>query len=65
MSKRRSFSPSAIFGFENTCCKDPRVKAIVGFKSQRGSIFDLASKPKSLAAYKKYIVPLGIAAPLS
>jgi hypothetical protein len=37
----------------------PRVEAIVYYKSERGSIFDLASKPKSLAAYKRYIVPLG------
>jgi hypothetical protein len=37
----------------------PRVEAIVYYKSERGSIFDLGSKPKSLAAYKRYIVPLG------
>jgi hypothetical protein len=38
----------------------PRVEAIVYYKSLRGSLFDLGSKPKSLAAYKRYIVPLGI-----
>jgi hypothetical protein len=37
----------------------PRVEAIVYYKSLRGGLFDLASKPKSLAAYKRYIVPLG------
>lgn len=37
----------------------PRVEAIVYYTSLRGSIFDLGSKPKSLAAYKRYIVPLG------
>jgi hypothetical protein len=37
----------------------PRVKALVWYKSERGSLFDLGSKPKSLAAYKRYIVPLG------
>jgi hypothetical protein len=37
----------------------PRVKAIVYYKSERGTIWDLGSKAKSLAAYKRYIVPLG------
>jgi hypothetical protein len=37
----------------------PRVKLIVFYKSESGSIFDLASKPYSRAAYKRYIVPLG------
>jgi hypothetical protein len=37
----------------------PRVEAIVYYKSKSGSIFDLGSKPKSLAAYKRYVVPLG------
>jgi hypothetical protein len=37
----------------------PRVEAIVYYKSLRGGLFDLGSKPKSLAAYKRYIVPLG------
>jgi hypothetical protein len=36
-----------------------RVEAIVYYKSERGTIWDLGSKPKSLAAYKRYIVPLG------
>jgi hypothetical protein len=36
-----------------------RVEAIVYYKSARGTIWDLGSKPKSLAAYKRYIVPLG------
>jgi hypothetical protein len=29
------------------------------FNAKPASVFDLASKPKSLAAYKRYIVPLG------
>lgn len=37
----------------------PRVEGLVWYKSEKGSMFDLGSKPKSLAAYKKYIVPLG------
>jgi hypothetical protein len=37
----------------------PRVEAIVYYTSERGAIWDLGSKPKSLAAYKRYIVPLG------
>jgi hypothetical protein len=37
----------------------PRTKLIAYFNAKPGSIFDLQSKPKSLAAYKKYIVPLG------
>jgi hypothetical protein len=37
----------------------PRVEAIVWYKSQKGSMFDIGSKARSLAAYKKYIVPLG------
>ncbi|HWJ30829.1 MAG TPA: hypothetical protein VNR59_00700, partial [Gaiellaceae bacterium] len=37
----------------------PRTKLISYFNAKPGSIFDLASKPKSLAAYKRYILPLG------
>ena len=37
----------------------PRTKMIAYFNAKPGSIFDLQSKPKSLAAYKKFIVPLG------
>ena len=36
-----------------------RTKLISYFNAKPGSVFDLASKPKSLAAYKRYIVPLG------
>jgi hypothetical protein len=36
-----------------------RTKLISYFNAKPGSIFDLASKPRSLAAYKRYIVPLG------
>jgi hypothetical protein len=36
----------------------PRTKLIAYFKAKPGSIFDLATKPRSLAAYKRFIVPL-------
>jgi hypothetical protein len=36
----------------------PRTKLIAYFKAKPGSIFDLASKPRSLAAYRRFIVPL-------
>jgi beta-mannanase len=36
-----------------------RTRMIAYFNAKPGSIFDLASKPRSLAAYKRYIVPLG------
>ena len=36
----------------------PRTRLIAYFNAKPGSIFDLASKPRSLAAYKRYIVPL-------
>jgi hypothetical protein len=36
-----------------------RTKLIAYFNAKPGSIFDLASKPRSLAAYKRLIVPLG------
>jgi hypothetical protein len=35
-----------------------RTKLIAYFNARPGSVFDLASKPRSLAAYKRYIVPL-------
>jgi hypothetical protein len=36
-----------------------RVETIVYYRSQNGSTFDLGSKPKSRAAYERYILPLG------
>ena len=36
-----------------------RVEALIYYRSDKGSVFDLATKPKSRAAYKQYIVPLG------
>ena len=36
-----------------------RVELLAWFESRPGSIFDLASKPRSLAAYRRLIVPLG------
>jgi hypothetical protein len=37
----------------------PRVVLLAYFNAKPGSIFDLASKPRSLAAYRRLIVPLG------
>jgi cell wall-associated NlpC family hydrolase len=37
----------------------PRVKAIIFYQSESRSSFDLSSRPRAWAAYKKYIVPLG------
>ena len=37
----------------------PRTQLIAYFNAKQGSIFDLATKPRSLAAYKRLIVPLG------
>jgi hypothetical protein len=36
----------------------PRVVLATYYSSERGSIFDLASKPRSRAAYRRYIAPL-------
>jgi hypothetical protein len=36
-----------------------RVKLLVWYDGDRGEIYNLATKPKSLSAYKRYIVPLG------
>jgi hypothetical protein len=37
----------------------PRTTLLAYFNAKPGSLFDLASKPRSLAAYRRYIVPLG------
>jgi len=37
----------------------PRLELIAYFDSKRGSIFDLGSKPRSLAAFRRTITPLG------
>ena len=36
-----------------------RVELLAWFNSKAGSIFDLGSKPRSRAAYRKHITPLG------
>jgi hypothetical protein len=36
-----------------------RVELVSWYNGKRGSIFDLGSKPRSLAAYRRLIVPLG------
>ena len=36
-----------------------RVSMIAYFNAKQGSIFDLASKPRSLAVYRREIVPFG------
>jgi len=50
--------PSFIRHMARFASSHARVEALVWYKSEPGSIFDLSSKPKSLAAYKRYIVPL-------
>jgi hypothetical protein len=37
----------------------PRLELLAYYSGRPGSVFDLASKPRSLAAYRKLIVPLG------
>jgi hypothetical protein len=37
----------------------PRVEYTVFFEAEAGSIFDLANKPRSRAAYRRYMTPLG------
>ena len=36
-----------------------RLELLAWFESRPGSIFDLATKPRSRAAYRRYITPLG------
>ena len=36
-----------------------RTELLAFFESRAGSIFDLATKPASRAAYRRYITPLG------
>jgi hypothetical protein len=51
--------PDFIQRMANFVSSHPRVKTIIYYRSQTGSFFDLAYKPKSRAAYKRYILPLG------
>jgi len=37
----------------------PRTQLISYFNGKPGSIFDIRSKPSSLAAYRRFIAPLG------
>ena len=50
--------PDFIQRMANFVSSHPRVKAIIYYRSQSGSTFDLASKPKSRAAYTRYILRL-------
>jgi hypothetical protein len=52
-------NPSFVQKMANFVDSHPRVEAIVYYRSQTGSTFDLANKPRARAAYKKYILPLG------
>lgn len=51
--------PDFIRRMANFVSSHNRVEAIIYYRSQAGSDFDLAYKPNSRAAYKKYILPLG------
>jgi hypothetical protein len=37
----------------------PRLELLAYYSGRPGSVFDLASKPRSRAAYRRLIVPLG------
>jgi len=52
--------PEFVQRMANFVSSHSRVKTIIFYRSLRGdAAYDLASKPKSRAAYKKYILPLG------
>ena len=51
--------PGFVQKMANFVSSHPRVEAIVYYRSQNGSTFDLAHKPNARAAYKRYILPLG------
>jgi hypothetical protein len=36
-----------------------RIEFLIYFSSRPGSLWDLASKPRSRAAYRRHITPLG------
>jgi hypothetical protein len=36
-----------------------RLQLLAWYESRPGSVFDLASKPRSRAAYRRYLAPLG------
>lgn len=50
--------PDFVQKMANFVASHARVKMIIYYRSQNGSTFDLSSKPKSRAAYKRYILPL-------
>lgn len=50
--------PGFIQRMANFASSHPRVKAIIFFRSETGSDYDLSSKPYSRAAYRRYILPL-------
>jgi hypothetical protein len=51
--------PDFVKKMANFVSSHNRVEAIIYYRSQTGSTFDLSSKPQSRAAYKRYILPLG------
>ncbi len=51
--------PDFVQKMGNFVANHSRVQTIVYYRSQTGSTFDLANKPRARAAYKKYILPLG------
>jgi hypothetical protein len=50
--------PDFVQKMANFVSSHPRVQAIVFHKSEKANGYDLGSKPRSEAAYKKYILPL-------
>jgi hypothetical protein len=51
--------PDFVRKMANFVSSHPRVETIIYYRSENGSDFDLAYKPKSRTAYKRYILPLG------
>jgi hypothetical protein len=49
----------AIAGWGRMIYVRPFFELLAWFESRAGSIFDLATKPRSRAAYRRYITPLG------
>ena len=52
-------APAAVRRVARFARTHPRVRLLVFFNGKPGSPWNLGTKPRSLAAYKRYIVPLG------
>jgi hypothetical protein len=52
-------SPTAVRQMAQFARTHSRVRLLIFFDGKPGTVWNLARKPKSLAAYKRYVVPLG------